>query len=162
EHGRSLVHADFSPKNLLVFEGGLLLVDFETGHFGDPAFDLGFFLSHLVLKAAHHAPRQAGMLELAERFWSCYQAGMAAIGPAEWVGLEARAAQNLAGCAWARLEGTSQVDYLADPARRDAVLGFCRELFDRPAGGVGEALASLDSRLHAVVRANDGPNQDAP
>ncbi|MEX2558664.1 MAG: aminoglycoside phosphotransferase family protein [Pirellulales bacterium] len=150
EHRRSLVHADFSPKNLLVFEGGLLLVDFETGHFGDPAFDLGFFLSHLVLKAAFHAPQQAGMLALAERFWSCYQAGMAAVDPAEWVGLEARAVQNLAGCAWARLEGTSQVDYLADPARRDAVVGLCQDLFGQSPGTVAEVLVTLDSRLHAV------------
>src|SRR5262249_24165712 len=42
-HPCSLVHADFSPKNLLVCPDGLLLVDFETGHYGDPAFDLGFF-----------------------------------------------------------------------------------------------------------------------
>jgi 5-methylthioribose kinase len=152
EHRRSLVHADFSPKNLLVFEGGLLLVDFETGHFGDPAFDLGFFLSHLLLKAAYHAPRHAGMLAIAERFWSCYQAGMAAIGGAEWSGLEARAVQNLAGCAWARLDGTSQVDYLTDPTRRDTVRAFCRELFEQSPGGVGEVLVTLDSRLHAAVR----------
>ena len=54
-HRRSLVHADFSPKNLLVSAEGIMLVDYETGHFGDPAFDLGFFLSHLVLKAFYHA-----------------------------------------------------------------------------------------------------------
>ncbi len=44
---QSLVHADFSPKNLLIFSGGLMMVDFETGHYGDPAFDLGFFLTAL-------------------------------------------------------------------------------------------------------------------
>ena len=31
-HPRSLVHADFSPKNLLVSAEGLMMVDFETGH----------------------------------------------------------------------------------------------------------------------------------
>ena len=44
---------DFSPKNILVHAGGLILLDFECAHAGDPAFDLGFFLSHLVLKAIH-------------------------------------------------------------------------------------------------------------
>src|SRR5262249_55535814 len=47
----SLVHADFSPKNVLIAGERIVLVDFETGHYGDPAFDLGFFLSHLLLKS---------------------------------------------------------------------------------------------------------------
>src|SRR5262249_45961251 len=41
-HPLCLVHADFSPKNLLVHPDGLSLVDYETVHYGDPAFDLGF------------------------------------------------------------------------------------------------------------------------
>jgi 5-methylthioribose kinase len=45
------VHGDFSPKNLLIYGNSLMLIDFEVGHYGDPAFDLGFFLSHLTLKA---------------------------------------------------------------------------------------------------------------
>ncbi len=47
---RTLVLGDFSPKNILVHAGGLVLLDFECAHAGDPAFDLGFFLTHLVLK----------------------------------------------------------------------------------------------------------------
>ena len=37
-HPLALVHADYSPKNLLVWPDGLMLVDFETAHYGDPAF----------------------------------------------------------------------------------------------------------------------------
>ena len=133
-HRRSLVHADFSPKNLLVYDGGLLLVDFETGHFGDPAFDLGFFLSHLVLKAVYHAPDHERYLSLAEAFWREYQAQLAAnIGGAEWRDLEHRAALNFAGCAWARLDGTSKVEYLTDFARREMLRRVCRDLLARPA-----------------------------
>lgn len=43
---RTLVLGDFSPKNILVHAGGLVLLDFECAHAGDPAFDLGFFLTH--------------------------------------------------------------------------------------------------------------------
>jgi 5-methylthioribose kinase len=53
---QTFVHADFSPKNILIHSAGLTLVDFETAHAGDPAFDLGFFLSHLVLKAFRATP----------------------------------------------------------------------------------------------------------
>src|SRR5262245_1561295 len=49
----ALCHGDFSPKNLLAHAHGFTLVDYETAHLGDPTMDLGFFLSHLLLKAAH-------------------------------------------------------------------------------------------------------------
>ncbi|HLJ10722.1 MAG TPA: phosphotransferase, partial [Planctomycetaceae bacterium] len=32
-----LVHADFSPKNVLIAGERIMLVDFETAHYGDPA-----------------------------------------------------------------------------------------------------------------------------
>ena len=133
-HPRSLVHGDFSPKNLLVFDGGLMMVDFETGHYGDPAFDLGFFLSHLVLKASHHIPRHAAYLELSERFRETYDRVVASrIGAEEHPDLWARGIQNFAGCAWARLDGKSPVDYLHDPARRELLRGICQRIFeDRP------------------------------
>ncbi|HUY91066.1 MAG TPA: phosphotransferase [Pirellulales bacterium] len=149
-HRRSLVHADFSPKNLLVYEGGLLLVDFETGHFGDPAFDLGFFLSHLVLKAVYHAADHERYLELTEVFWSDYQAELAAaVGDAEWRDLQRRAALNFAGCAWARLDGTSKVDYLTDPGRREMLRGFCRGLLAHPAADWPAVLGGLREMLRA-------------
>ncbi|MBI3839419.1 MAG: phosphotransferase [Planctomycetia bacterium] len=130
QHPCSLVHADFSPKNLLVFSGGLMMVDFETGHYGDPAFDLGFFLSHLVLKACHNIPRHAAYLDLSKVFCKIY---CDVLGPRIGIGdlsrLWARGAQHFAGCAWARLDGKSPVDYLVDPRRRDLVRGLCREIF---------------------------------
>jgi 5-methylthioribose kinase len=130
-HPRSLVHADFSPKNLLVFNDRLMMVDFETGHYGDPAFDLGFFLSHLGLKACYHIPRHRPCLNLTESFAEAYNEVVAPrIGPAELADLWARGVQNFAGCAWARLDGKSPVDYLTDPLRRDTMRAVCREIFD--------------------------------
>jgi 5-methylthioribose kinase len=152
----SLVHADFSPKNLLVFGdgecpvganttavgpyesaanvGGLLLVDFETGHYGDPAFDLGFFLSHLVLKAVYHAPAHEVFLNLTDVFWRHYLPEMETkVSPSDLEQLEGRAVANFAGCAWARLDGKSQIDYLTDPHRREVMRGLCQELLRHPA-----------------------------
>ncbi len=128
----SLVHADFSPKNLLLFSGGLMMVDFETGHFGDPAFDLGFFLSHLVLKACLKMPRHAEYLDLTDCFRQSYSDVMARrIAPEELAELWARGAQHFAGCAWARLDGKSPVEYLSDSQRRDQMRRLCREVFDQ-------------------------------
>ncbi|MBL9082042.1 MAG: aminoglycoside phosphotransferase family protein [Planctomycetales bacterium] len=45
-----LVHGDFSPKNILVHNKHLVLLDHEVIHWGDPAFDVGFAMSHLLVK----------------------------------------------------------------------------------------------------------------
>ncbi len=141
-HPRSFVHADFSPKNLLVSAEGLLMVDFETGHYGDPAFDLGFFLSHLVLKACRATPRHDDFLGLSEVFRQAYSRRLAKnVAAAELADLWARGAQNFAGCAWARLDGKSPVDYLSDPARREAMRAVCREVFDREPADWSEVVA---------------------
>lgn len=143
-----LVHADFSPKNMLVYNGGLLLVDFETGHYGDPAFDLGFFLSHLVLKAVYHSPGHEAYLALTNRFWHSYLAEMERVVPqADLRQLERRAIANFAGCAWARLDGKSQVDYLTDTARRALVRGLCQELLSHPRETWQAVLEALNRRL---------------
>jgi 5-methylthioribose kinase len=147
-HRLCLVHADFSPKNLLVYEGGLMMVDFETGHFGDPAFDLGFFLSHLVLKAFYHAPRHEPLLALTERFWAAYRDEVAGkVSADEYHDLVARGIQNLAGCTWARLDGKSPVEYLTDPHRREQVRGLCRELFETQPATWGDVLSLTRQKL---------------
>jgi len=147
-HRLCLVHADFSPKNLLVFDHGLLMVDFETGHFGDPAFDLGFFLSHLLLKAALFAPRHEAYLQLTNVFWREYRAELSGcVDDGAWSDLERRAVRNFAGCAWARLDGISKIDYLADPARRDMIRSLCQELLDETNSNWQAVLEQFSSRI---------------
>jgi 5-methylthioribose kinase len=115
---RTFVHADFSPKNLLVHPGGsLTVVDFETAHVGDPAFDLGFIASHLLLKALGAAPAHGPYVDLIDRFLGSYRAGT---GEARHRERLRRAAAHAAACALARVDGKSPVDYLDEP-RRQAV-----------------------------------------
>jgi aminoglycoside phosphotransferase (APT) family kinase protein len=111
-----LVHGDFSPKNLLAHAGGLMLIDCEVGHFGDPAFDLGFVLTHLVLK---ETLRDAGVLggdllqaPLPREFLGAYWDALDSILSAgEQRSLQARMHCNLGGCLLARLAGKSPVEY---------------------------------------------------
>jgi aminoglycoside phosphotransferase (APT) family kinase protein len=129
-----LVHADFSPKNVLIAQGQIVLVDFETGHLGDPAFDLGFFLSHLLLKTVLHADRFAEYAGLTTAFWQSYLAGVGSLtrcpqlAPHEIV---RRTTGHLAGCMWARIDATSKIDYLNE-SQQEVVRQFCRGLFDDP------------------------------
>ena len=48
----TLVHGDYSPKNVLLRKQRLILVDHEVMHFGDPALDVGFALSPSALQGA--------------------------------------------------------------------------------------------------------------
>jgi 5-methylthioribose kinase len=153
EHKRSLVLADFSPKNLLVDkpaepDSGVLLVDFETGHFGDPAFDLGFFLSHLVLKACLAAPRHGPYLALSETFQTAYDRALAAWGDrAARIELWRRGVQNFALCGWARLDGKSPVEYLSDERRRAAMRGLCRAVLEACPGTWAEVMIEADRKF---------------
>ena len=88
-------------------------------------------------------------VELTRQFWHAYEAIMRpAIGDAAYDDLVARGLQYLAGCAWARIDGTSKVDYLTDPARQSVVRSWCRALFRMRPRTWQEAQALLEEQLH--------------
>ncbi|HUE70032.1 MAG TPA: phosphotransferase [Pirellulaceae bacterium] len=143
QHRRCLVHGDFSPKNLLVAGGELWLIDFEVGHFGDPAFDLGFFLTHLVLKAYVAGGRADEYLALIDAFRGTYQAEIFPVaGADEFAQLWVRTCGALAGCLLARVDGKSPVDYLT-PNLQVAVRKTARDLLQRPPTSFDELLARV-------------------
>jgi 5-methylthioribose kinase len=131
-HRVCLVHADFSPKNVLVNWPQVSLVDFETGHFGDPAFDLGFFLSHLLLKCLLFDNREEWM-RLIECFLSTYQARMAKQNLSdECAAAWQRTTRHTAACLWARVDGKSPVDYLSRLADQEFVRKFAGATLQNP------------------------------
>lgn len=115
---QSLVHGDFSPKNILVWQDRLILLDHEVIHFGDPAFDIGFALTHLLSKANHMPSLRQSFKDAAVRFWRTYQSNGGAAG-------EERSVRHTLGCMLARVDGRSPLEYLTGPERerqRRAVL----------------------------------------
>src|SRR5260370_6275096 len=95
ETQEDICHGDYSPKNILTHAQGFTLVDYETAHFGDPTMDLGFFLSHLMLKAVRWQPRRSEFFELTRAFWRGYEREVRFRPLAE---LEARGIEHLAVC----------------------------------------------------------------
>ncbi len=136
----TFVHADFSPKNMLAHERGLTLVDFETAHAGDPAFDHGFFASHLFLKAIRAPERRAAFFELFQTFWKAYRDAAPTCATASTT---RRAVLHAAGCALARIDGKSPVDYL-DDVGRDRARRWAVAMLSDPASDWREAIARLD------------------
>jgi 5-methylthioribose kinase len=119
----TLVHGDYSPKNILVHDGRLVLLDHEVIHFGDPAFDLGFSLTHFLGKAHHLPAQRREFTSAALKYWRVYSD---ALGEPVWAAdLEPRVVRHTLACLLARTVGRSPLEYLdsAERARqRDAVL----------------------------------------
>jgi len=125
----ALCHGDYSPKNMLVCEDRFTLVDYETGHLGDPTMDLGFFLSHLLLKAIKR--RDPRLHELTRAFWRGYGREVR-FRPIEE--LQRRGIAHCGLCVLARIDGTSPVDYLTEEGQREQARRLGRELLlERPA-----------------------------
>jgi 5-methylthioribose kinase len=118
-HRDTIVHGDYSPKNVLVHDGRLVLLDHEVIHLGDPGFDLGFSLTHLLSKAHHIVDRRADFRDAAKHYWLVYQE---TIGKASWADdLESRAVRHTLGCLLGRVHGRSPLEYLsADERTRQA------------------------------------------
>jgi len=121
---RCLVHGDYSPKNILVNENGIKILDCEVAWFGDPSFDLAFLLNHLLLKSIYHAP---SLLPLDKMFQASVKSYFAAIALDETAAIEldAQTARLLLMLLLARVDGKSPVEYLADnPLKQDFIRKF--------------------------------------
>ena len=127
---RALVHGDVSPKNILCGPAGPVFLDAECAWWGDPAFDLAFCLTHLLLKCLW-TPRAA------TGFLSCYAAlADAYLLRVQWeaaAAVEGRAARLLGGLLLARVDGKSPVEYITTEADKSRVRRAARALLAHPA-----------------------------
>jgi 5-methylthioribose kinase len=121
----TLVHGDYSPKNVLIREGTLVLLDHEVIHFGDPAFDLGFSLTHFLSKAHHLPGMREGFADAAKFYWVTYREVVEEL---PWAAdIEERAVRHTLGCLLARVAGRSPLEYLDEgelARQREAVLAL--------------------------------------
>jgi 5-methylthioribose kinase len=144
---RTLVHGDYSPKNVLVDRAGadttVWLLDFEVAHWGDPAFDVAFMCNHLCLKSLYNADRQEEYLGAAARFWREYEAAV------EW-DVEASIVRELGVLMLARVDGKSPVEYVRREALKDDVRAVARAAIRDPPD-------ALDSFFDLVRERGDRP-----
>jgi 5-methylthioribose kinase len=106
----ALVHGDYSPKNILIRQGRLILLDHEVIHWGDPAFDVGFALTHLLSKANHLPQFRERFTDSARTFWREYNSIVSD-------NSQDQAIRHMLGCLLARVAGRSPLEYLDASAR---------------------------------------------
>lgn len=140
----TLVHGDYSPKNVLIHQDDLVLLDHEVAHFGDPAFDIGFSLTHLLSKVNHLSLMREAFREAAQHYWQVYRKE---VGDWEWIdGLEARAVRHTLGCLLARVVGRSRLEYLNAAAQRRQREAACA-LMTRPPERISVLIDDFVQRL---------------
>jgi 5-methylthioribose kinase len=132
----SLVHGDWSPKNLLVWGNEMWAIDWEVVHFGDPSFDVGFLLNHLLLKSIAMPAMRVKLAELAAEFLAALSEELPP--DADWVRIAAF--QHLPALLLARVDGKSPAEYLSE-AGRDRARELAFSLMDHPTDSLKEVFA---------------------
>jgi 5-methylthioribose kinase len=144
----TLVHGDFSPKNVLVYNGRLVLLDHEVLHFGDPAFDIGFSLTHFLSKALHLSQKRQELTEAARLYWRIY---FDEVHTMPWsVNLGFRSARHTLASLLARACGRSPLEYLTNKERltqRRIVI----EIINKDLTNVEEVITAFATKIAAVA-----------
>ncbi len=106
----TLVHGDYSPKNVLIYDGRIVLLDYEVIHWGDPAFDVGFSMTHLLSKAHALPVHRSEFANAARIYWKCYWQEIQGLTFA--ADIEGYAVRHTLACLLARVAGRSPLEYL--------------------------------------------------
>ncbi|WP_158542963.1 phosphotransferase family protein [Phytoactinopolyspora halophila] len=114
---RAVIHGDVSPKNILVGAHRVVLLDAECAAVGDPAFDLAFCLTHLVLKSVRRPGWSQRYLALARDFLASYRDGLPADDEERVL---ASTVRQMGALLIARIDGKSPIEYLTSPQRATA------------------------------------------
>lgn len=142
----ALVHGDYSPKNVLIHQDRLIILDYEVIHFGDPAFDIGFSLTHFLSKAHHLPARRESFLDLARHYWRAYHNNLTA--PLR-ESTRAFAVKHSLACMLARVAGRSPLEYL-DASERQRQKRIVLELMPQDLCEVPSLIDAFGAELKRV------------
>ncbi len=104
----TLVHGDYSPKNVLVENRDgvhVWILNFEVAHRGNPSFDTAFMLTHLYFKSVYNSERAVAYHDAARAFFGAYDEAVS------W-DIEADTVEQLGVLMLARVDGKSPVEYV--------------------------------------------------
>ena len=109
----TLVHGDFSPKNIMVnSQDRPIVLDFEVMHTGNPVFDLAFVSAHLLCKflRTEDSSQKNLLRQTALAFINSYAKACD-------IPVASSLPHHVAVIALARVEGVSLVNYLDEAAK---------------------------------------------
>lgn len=145
-----LIHGDFSPKNILIHDKQMVLLDAEVACFGDPAFDVAFLQTHLFLKGLYFSPQCSDWGGVAAAAWDSYRNAMTGFLED---GFERRCVRMLAALLIARVDGKSPVEYLAEE-KRAMIRHMATDLLENPPSDFHRARAAWCSMIQCTQNEN--------
>lgn len=145
EHDVTLVHGDYSPKNIMVTDNGISVLDYEVAHYGNPAFDLAFFSNHFILKSIKHNLYGKAYLEMLNYMIAIYFKQMDFMDKKKF---ETSFMRMLSLLMLARIDGKSPVEYLVgDEKRQQFIRDMCMRMIDEQMLVFDQFLASMAAAL---------------
>jgi 5-methylthioribose kinase len=142
----TLVHGDYSPKNVLVDgtdgETRLWLLDFEVAHWGDPAFDVAFMCNHLFINSVYNSGRRDEYVTTAESFRDAYVANADVDGD-----FETNVVTELGVLMLARVDGKSPVEYVRSAATNDQLRALAKRILETDGITLTEFVDTLRSEV---------------
>jgi hypothetical protein len=109
ESAITLVHGDFSPKNIMVTGRNISILDYEVAHYGHPAFDLAFFSNHFILKAVKNKSWAGAYISMLEYMLNVYFSKVQCMSALK---LEQSFVRLLSLMMLARIDGKSPAEYI--------------------------------------------------
>ena len=114
----TLIHGDFSPKNIMVNGRDISVLDFEVAHYGHPMFDMAFFANHFVLKSIRFPELKDAFLNMLLYMCHIYFKNIDFTDAKE---LELDSVRLLALLMLARVDGKSPVEYIKEDEMKEVV-----------------------------------------
>ena len=114
----TLIHGDYSPKNIMLDKRKIYIMDFEVATYGHPSFDLAFFSNHFILKSVKNRQYGAAYISMLEYMLNIYFDEMDYMDKTE---LEASFVRLLSLLMIARVDGKSPAEYITAPADKELI-----------------------------------------
>lgn len=127
ERRGALVHGDVQAGNVLLTPKGPKLLDAEIAHVGDPAFDVGILVAHLLVEAVASGRGEAA-LPVVRSAWRAYRERLGGVLEVPFADVARYAGIELLR----RTIGAARVAAVAEPGRGLAVLEHATRWLETP------------------------------
>jgi len=141
KNSSTLVHGDFSPKNILVYKNNVKYIDAETCNYGDPVFDVVFFLNHLLIKSIHIPQIKNKILEAYKIFFDTY---IKLIKKKQREGFINRYLEMMPIMLLARVDGKSPVEYIKKKTIKNKIKLLSFSLIDKKLKTIDQIIKVLN------------------
>ena len=137
----TLIHGDFSPKNILIGKNKIVYLDAECCNFGDPIFDLVFFSNHLLLKSIFIKDKSKEFIKSYIIFYKEYLKNLNAKKSKQYVD---RIIKMTPIMMLARIDGKSPVEYIKSKKIKNTIRNKSFLLLEREINNLNDIIRIIN------------------